>query len=553
MRHSPWSEVHHVKAHSSEITNLAAVDSVEGLLLATSGRDRILQLFQKTEADLTLVQTMDEHVGSVGGLIFADGGDRLISYSSDRTIVIRQRFTKPGAAAIYSPQRVITLKASPVSLVLHPVTPEIMIVSTMDRHILRFDIDSGSQTHFFKTSDPDDNDTVIMGSLSMSGGSTHTDIPLIFAGVSSTDKSIRVYDYAKDSLLTREFGHIEGVSDVALLEPSRAGVPGTSSSTKRILVSTGLDGMVMLWELSLPSTRPLQELTQPNLSSPEVTLAKGIIAGKTPIRRVLSKSDLTDYTRFDPSSGTTTPIRDQSPPRVRRRASKYGSFALRSDALSEQSPIPTPSLPPLQAQQALATLKRDSPTPSTFCSPNATDGSSAEYSNESESFSPSTNQATMPMASDGPKQPSIAVSSKGLRRTPSTPTNLRSFSRSKSSSNLRAEFGSVNAAGDQTSRAVKAYRKKVDISRDGDLDPKILEDVERELQLTADLVSKKLKNLQRRHSTVTANSQGSDNGLSAEKNGLSLSKDNSESVPQPENPGKDAPRTVGTEEASGEG
>lgn len=549
MKRAPWSEVHHIKAHSSEITNIAVADSTEGFLLATAGRDRIIQLFHKTENDLCLVQTMDEHVGSVTGLLFTEDGDRLISYSSDRTILIRQRFTKPGATAIYFLQRVVTLKASPVSLALHPHSPDILLVSTMDRCISRFDMSSGSQIHSFKTSDPEDNDTVIMGSLSISRGSAGNDSPLIIAGVSSTDKSIRIYDYAKDSLLTREFGHTEGVSDIALLEATQNTESGALGGSKRTIISTGLDGMIMLWEFSLPSTRPLQDLTQATLASPKLTPVKDVIAGKAPIRRVLSRSDLAEYTRFDPSVGTTTPIRDQSPPRVRRRQSKYGSItSTRSETLSDHAPsISAPSLPPIQAGQQSPSIKKDLTSSSTKFLSDGAEGDCTRGQKESESCNG--NQRPISTQTESVKQP---LASQTLRRSPSIPTNLRSFNRSKSSSNLRTEFGTVNAAGDQTSRALRAYRKKIEISHNDEIDARILEDVEKELQATVNSVRKKLESLEKRLGSVRQNSQNTeDDDLAFDTNASSVSNDSFES--QSEGSNKNASKSMASKEASGEG
>jgi hypothetical protein len=56
--------------------------------------------------------------------------------------------------------------------------------------------------------------------------------PTILAGVSTTDKSVRVYDGVTGAFLDREFGHTASVTDVALLE---------SDSEEKILISSGAE------------------------------------------------------------------------------------------------------------------------------------------------------------------------------------------------------------------------------------------------------------------------------------------------------------------------
>lgn len=523
-----------------------------GFLLATSGRDRIVQLLHKTEDELSLAQTMDEHVGSVSGLMFAIDGDRLVSYSSDRTIVIRQRFTNPAGAAIYSPQRVITLKASPVSIAFHPTSPELMIVSTMDRHILRFDLGTGVQLHSYKTLDPDDNDTFIMDSITINKGPPTSDIPYIISGVSSTDKSIRVYDYARDVLLTREFGHTEGVSDVAVLEHSQPESSGTNSCSEHTLVSTGLDGIIMLWKLSLPSARPIQEMIQPVIDSPNGPPVKDFVASKTPLRRVLSKSDLTEYTRFDPNLGTTTPLREQSPPRVRRRPSKFGNnLSSRFDTSSEDSP--TSTLTPRQARQGSPTSKLDVPHSSTIHSSSAISGESTSHQNEFGTSLPNTNLRAKGTF-DSLQKSSSPTPSHNLRRRSSIPNHIHHVNRSKSSSNLRTEFGTVNAAGDQTSRALKAYRKKVELCNENELDHKILEEVEKELQMTIECLHVKLERVQSRHRSVAQSSQDSDDdGVASAASTTILSEEGSENSQHHNTSGGSGSEATTVNEASGEG
>ncbi|KAJ6141818.1 hypothetical protein N7497_010917 [Penicillium chrysogenum] len=247
---SEWTCLNQARAHGGEITDVAIQGMDDTWLIASSGRDRMVQLFEKRDTELQLIQTMDDHVGAVGKLMFINEGEKLLSCSADRTVVIRDRATREvdcGTSVAYLISRVITQKSSPVSMTLCPDDSNILYLSTMDRCVSKFDIPSGHQLHCFKASDSETADAVIMSSLTVASeisGQT----PKVLVGVSSTDKSIRVYDLERDQLLTGEFGHTEGVTDVLLLEDRDK---SDGSQTKRTVVSTGMDGILMIWNLSV--------------------------------------------------------------------------------------------------------------------------------------------------------------------------------------------------------------------------------------------------------------------------------------------------------------
>lgn len=219
-------------------------------LVASSGRDRMIQLFQKHDDFLELIQTMDDHVGAVGQLLFSPDGERLLSCSADRTVLVRNRVVREDngiTAVAYLIFKVITLKSSPVSMTFSPDDSNVLAVSTTDRCIQIFDLPSGRLLHVFRATDSESTDAVVMSALTVA-----TEIPgqspRMLVGVSSTDKSIRVYDMERALLLTGEFGHAEGVSDILLLENK----PGNSDDpVRRSLISVGIDGVVMIWSLTV--------------------------------------------------------------------------------------------------------------------------------------------------------------------------------------------------------------------------------------------------------------------------------------------------------------
>jgi hypothetical protein len=402
----------------------------------------MVQLFKKTSGAFELIQTMDDHVGAVGRLLFMNDGERLLSCSADRTVIVREKATREvdgSTITAYLMSKVITLKVSPVSMSLAPDDPDTLILSTIDRHIQRFDVSSGRHIHSFKATDPDTNDAVVMSSLSI-GCEVPGHSPRILVGVSTTDKSIRVYDFERDILLTREFGHSEGVSDAILLESPKR---DSSSSVARTLVSTGLDGVVMIWDLSVQQHQA-QELSQINIREEDETPVKELTAAKPPLRRILSRSELAEF-RQDSLTGTPTPIREQSPPRIRRKTSRYtlAPPVSRNGGFSRgDSPPPLPNI-------------RRSPAAST------SDGR---------------NRSPSPPS---PKSKVInglnSRSSIGNMRRPSIDF------RSRTKSSGASEFGSLNMSTEQVCRTLRAYRKKLNGTTEYLRSAK---ELERELDLT---------------------------------------------------------------------
>lgn len=235
------------KAHTAEILDIAVFESQTTVLIASCSRDRTVQLFRRTETSWNLIQTLDEHTASVCSLFFCEKGQKLISASSDRTIQIRQILTKEingeeVMAAI--PLRVVTCKASPVSMVLtcNDDMAQSFVVSMLDRTISIYEIETGRLMNFFKATDSDGTEAVVMDALVM-GSAASSNRPSILAGVSSTDKSVRVYDADNCTFLDREWGHTAAVTDVVLLESN-------DGEDRTTLISTGSDGTIMIWDLS---------------------------------------------------------------------------------------------------------------------------------------------------------------------------------------------------------------------------------------------------------------------------------------------------------------
>ena len=426
------------RAHVSDIQDIAIFENEETTLIASCGRDRTIQLFRTLSDVWELVQTLDDHSASVCSLFFAENGEKLISCSTDRTIHIRQ-IVKTGVGgqdmmgAI--PVRIITLKTSPLSMA--PCLEEPMtsfVVSLLDRTVATYEITSGRLIGSFRATDADGTDAVVLDSLRMGVPGGILGRPTILAGVSSTDKSVRIYDGMTGTFLDREWGHTAAVTDVALLE--------TPDSDQKILISTGSDGTIMIWDL-FPRPQDSQDSAD---SERDSSPPKETTATRPPLRRVLSRAELAEFQRASPIS-TPTATRGGSPPRVvRRKTSRYG--------LTAQSPTLLPPIPS-----------------NTRHISSASDDSTRKGSVRNKSRSP----PPSPKGRES-RRPSLA--------------SLESRGRTKSNGNF-SEFGSLNMATEQACRTLRAYRNKLlssELVKD-----EALKELDQELRLTAIAVGEKLK------------------------------------------------------------
>ena len=308
-------------------------------LAATCGRDRTIQFFQEKESSLDLLQTIDHHSSAVNQLLFHDHGKLLLSSSSDRTIALHSlAFANESMAYIVT--RIINLKASAISMAISPSDPTSFIVSAMDKQIHKYGLASGHHLHSTKVYDNECNEALSLSNLAIRDIEVPGGLVRLVAGVSSADKSVRVHDPDTGFTISKEHGHSEGISDVAILEHA----DGQTGNQSYQLISTGLDGTIMLWNL-LQGTITSTERTSSIGSSQDTPIV-------TPtLRRILSRSVLSEYQKsLEENSGisaptTPTPIQSTSTHRIRKKPSKpvLTPNTFKSPNLGTQSKADTPT------------------------------------------------------------------------------------------------------------------------------------------------------------------------------------------------------------------
>ncbi len=440
-----------VRAHSAEIAEIVAFKRAGVDLVATAGRDRMVQLFHLKDGQLDLLQTMDEHAAAVTGLLVAHSSNSLLSCSADRTIVVReavQRNDDP-ASVVYVMRRTMMLKSSPTSMCLADHGDQIL-VATADRNIAFHNFATGQVGFSFKCSDSDAGEATAMSRIlytpSLNGNPT-------IVGVSSSDKSVRLYsDYG--SLIARDWGHTEGITDVALLLPHEQDEGGSSQ-----LITVAVDSTIFMWDTTAQSNRSSLQQVETNGSTDSLVANKLSTPIGPPLRKVLSFTELsrskrqrsTDGNGQDSPPGTGTPSHPPpSPQRLRKKTSRM--------SISQ-----APRLEP-----AFRT-----------------------------SFADSIGNRRQSLRKRSPSPPSPRNTAKGDRRKPSLGMSLRS----KSSENVLTVaamngsnygFGSLNSSTESLCRTLRAYRKKLAASTGPDsITPENLRELEKELKLTARVLGEK--------------------------------------------------------------
>lgn len=404
-------------------------------------------------------------MGVVGQLLFINEGEKLLSCSADRTILIRDRVVREvdGANVIaYVISKIITLKSSPVSMTLMPDDPDALVFSTVDRCVHQYSLDSGRHIHTFKASDPETSDAVVMGSLSVASGIPGQS-PKVLVGVSSTDKSIRVYDFERESLLTGEFGHAEGVSALCLLNKQNA---NSDDATNRLLVSAGIDGAVMIWNLSVQQQQQAQDSPPSSSHEDEGTPMKELTAAKPPLRRVLSKSEIASIQRADNATNSPKPVYD-SPLLLRRKISKH-SLA----PSSRNGPLQSTTTPPASRRSSVST-----------------------------------------QVENGGRSPSpLSPRARAKRKVGAASTASRLSSdyrcRSRISNSGRSDRGGINASSEHICQVLRTYRKKLNTSTEKVHSTKELEN---ELDITLQALNARNKKSGEASESTETDSSGKEN------------------------------------------
>ncbi|KAH9827599.1 mitogen-activated protein kinase-binding protein 1-like [Teratosphaeria destructans] len=447
-----------LRAHAAEITDMTAFQRDTASFVATASRDRTVQLFALRDNHLELIQTLDEHAGAVTSLLSLQGGDILVSASADRSIVVRDVMLRtegdPHSIA-YGMVRAIALKSAPTSICA--AEGGNILVATTDRSITKYPVSSGQPGFTFKCSDPEGGEAVVMSKIlyasSLNGNPT-------IIGVGSSEKSVRLYtDYG--ALIARDWGHTEGITGLAVLAGSHASDGDPRRPT--MLVTVAADSTIFIWDtMPSPPDRPCSETHE---ASDVVAPVRSTLM-IPPLRKVISHAELSRYRReespdaCDPQSPTNplTHSLSSSPYKLRKKPSRT--------AIAQAPKLEPPLRPGYDSsrRRSVAPLARRSPSPpSPF---------SSSRKKEVPALRPALNPTLRPKSTD-------PVASPVFSPPPLTTSHTG--------------FGTLTASTESVCRTLRAYRKKLvkTTPATDPLPPDTLRELERELKLTARVLSEK--------------------------------------------------------------
>lgn len=283
------------KAHSMYCVGISVCETPHKFVVASCGRDRTVQLFhQLSNGTIEHFQTLEFNARVVQVLIPSD--DKVITCSLDRSMQIHDLVTREGEPDVIAaiPSKVISLKASPTSLLMGPDRRSIY-VSLLDRSVFQFDLFTGRQVSCFKCTDEGGVESAVLDDLTL-GNWPARDLDFIL-GTSNTDKSIRLYDARSGTFLDREWGHTEAINGVCIVEDD--------DGSKKV-ISAASDGTIMIWLLDFTECSPRSMSRDPSPAK----------EGRPTLRKVLSRAELAEFQRPSPSNG-----RQKSPPRTLPRRS----------------------------------------------------------------------------------------------------------------------------------------------------------------------------------------------------------------------------------------
>mmetsp|Transcript_5310 Transcript_5310/g.8769 ORF Transcript_5310/g.8769 Transcript_5310/m.8769 type:complete len:1539 (-) Transcript_5310:162-4778(-) len=216
--------------HSSNPSGVDNANDENLVLLASAGRDRLIHVFDATEASSVSnteryghLETLDSHSSSVTVVKFSLDGKTLISCGGDKTMVLHSVVDKNVSRkkSIQTPNGTIN------GITLDIATNKYAVSTGQDKRVNVWNLASGKLLRSYRPSGMGGE----MYKCSMDPSGT-------FVATCSFDKVIRVFDFFSGEIVAQAFGHSDLITGVKF------------SPDGKYLLSIGGDGCIMQWRLS---------------------------------------------------------------------------------------------------------------------------------------------------------------------------------------------------------------------------------------------------------------------------------------------------------------
>ncbi|XP_024965743.1 mitogen-activated protein kinase-binding protein 1 [Cynara cardunculus var. scolymus] len=247
--------------HKAEILSLdfslpikKKMNSAEDLesyyFLASGGGDRMIQLFD-VNRNFDLIASIDDHSAAVTSVKLTGNGRKIISCSSDRSLILRDVAGRGMEYDISHSHQHIASCGTVYDIAMDPTT-ETAVTVGQDKRINMFDIAAGQVIRSFKQSgDFGDPIKVVL------------DPSCSYLVCSYSDKSICMYDFMSGEMVAFGMGHGEAINGIIFLPDCKH------------LVSVGSDGCIFIWKVpTLLTSRMLQRIKEKFCSLSPSTIAQ---------------------------------------------------------------------------------------------------------------------------------------------------------------------------------------------------------------------------------------------------------------------------------------
>lgn len=191
--------IYQTKAHSSSVNDLVYFEIEAFSFISSISRDRMIQIFFKnnkeSESTWDILQTIPTHTGNLSKITYHDS--RIYVCSSDRTISIHRIEIEDSIKVVQ--EKIITFKNSPVCM---KIFADSLIVSTNDKNLLIYSVSLNFDFQKSLKLYSDQNESLLVEDFLVK------DNVIV---VSSSDKSLRAFNFDSGKQLSVAWGHLESI------------------------------------------------------------------------------------------------------------------------------------------------------------------------------------------------------------------------------------------------------------------------------------------------------------------------------------------------------
>ncbi|EDV24023.1 uncharacterized protein TRIADDRAFT_26392, partial [Trichoplax adhaerens] len=216
-----------VEAHDAEVLCVSFLDVDSGHdLLASASRDRLIHVFHFDGKSCNLVQTIDDHSGSITSVHFAVVKDNLhlLSCGTDKSILFRTAQEEPEFQFIRS--NIVVSKTTLYDMDID-CRRKFAVTACQDRNVRIYNIKTGKLKKSYKGSVTDDG-TLIKVALDPSGS---------YVATSSSDKFVSIHEFYSGDCIAQMSGHAEIITGIAF-----------TNDGERLITVSG-DSCIFVWKL----------------------------------------------------------------------------------------------------------------------------------------------------------------------------------------------------------------------------------------------------------------------------------------------------------------